>query len=82
MFYVFNGVFDQIFALQGVAALCYMLDERGKSITWQWLVFAAGYFFLNSMAVVVGIFDQSMDFAHRREKLNEQENPFDPRRGA
>lgn len=80
MFYVFNGVFDQIFALQGVAALCYMLDERGKSPRWQGIVFVVGYFFLHSMAVVVGIFDQSMDFAHRREKLDEQENPFDPRR--
>lgn len=82
MFYVFNGVFDQVFSLQGIAALCYMLDEHGKSQRWQRLVFVAGYFFLGSMAVMVGIFDQAMDFAHRREKLDEEENPFDPRRSA
>ena len=80
MFYVFNGVFDQVFSLQGIAALCYMLDEHGKSQRWQRLVFVAGYFLLGSMAVMVGIFDQAMDFAHRREKLDEEENPFDPRR--
>lgn len=82
MFYVFNGVFDQIFSLQGIAALCYLLDERGKSKRWQRLVFIVGYFFLGSMAVIVGIMDQAVDFAHRREKLDEEENPFDPRRSA
>ncbi|MBQ8619802.1 MAG: DUF2232 domain-containing protein [Clostridia bacterium] len=82
MFYVFNGVFDQIFSLQGIAALCYMLDERGKSRRWQRLVFIVGYFLLGQMAVVVGILDQAVDFAHRREKLDEEENPFDPRRSA
>lgn len=80
MFYVFNGVFDQIFALQGIAALCYLMDERGKSRRWQRLIFIAGYVFFRSMAVMVGILDQAADFAHRREKLDEQENPFDPRR--
>lgn len=82
MFYVFNGVFDQIFSLQGIAAICYMLDEHGKSARWQRLVFLVGYFFLGSMAVMVGILDQAVDFAHRREKLDELENPFDPRRNA
>jgi len=80
MFYVFSGVFDQIFAIQGVAAICYLLDEHGKSSKWQRLVFVVGYFMLNSMAVMIGIFDQAIDFAHRREKLDAQENPFDPRR--
>ena len=80
MFYVFNGVFDQVFSLQGIAALCYMLDEHGKSPKWQRLVFVVGYFLMGSFAVMIGIADQAMDFAHRREKLDEQENPFDPRR--
>jgi len=80
MFYVFSGVFDQVFALQGIAALCYLLDEHGKSPRWQRLVFAVGYFFLSSMAMMVGLLDQAVDFAHRREKLDELENPFDPRR--
>ncbi len=82
MFYVFNGVFDQVFSLQGIAAVCYMLDERGSSLKWQRLVFIIGYFLLGSFAVMVGILDQAADFAHRREKLDEMENPFDPRRGA
>ena len=82
MFYVFNGVFDQIFALQGVAALCYLLLERGKSPKWQRLIFVVGYFLLGSLMVMVGILDQGVDFAHRRQKLDEQENPFDPRRSA
>lgn len=82
MFYVFNGVFDQIFSLQGIAAVCYMLDERGKSPRWQRLVFVVGYFLLGSFTVMVGILDQAADFAHRREKLDEMENPFDPRRSA
>lgn len=82
MYYVFSGVFDQIFSLQGIAALCYMLDERGKSRRWQRLVFIVGYFLLGNIAVMVGIFDQAIDFAHRREKLDEEENPFDPRRSA
>ena len=30
MFYVFTGVFEQIFALQGIAAVCYYLNEKGK----------------------------------------------------
>lgn len=80
MYYVFNGVFDQVFSLQGIAALCYMLDERGKSPRWQRLVFVVGYFLLGSFAVMIGIMDQAVDFAHRRAKLDEQENPFDPRR--
>ena len=67
-------------ALQGVAALCYLMCERGKSAKWQRIVFIVGYFLLGSMMVVVGVFDQAMDFAHRRQKLDEQENPFDPRR--
>ncbi|MBQ7886423.1 MAG: DUF2232 domain-containing protein [Clostridia bacterium] len=82
MFYVFNGVFDQIFSLQGIAAICYMLDEKGKSPRWQRLVFIVGYFLLGQAAVMVGILDQAVDFAHRRETLDEQENPFDPRRSA
>ena len=41
MFYVFTGVFEQIFALQGIAAVCYYLNEkargawrRGLSLRW------------------------------------------------
>ena len=82
MFYVFSGVFNKVFAIQGIAAVCYMLDKHGKSAVWQGVVFIAGYFFLGSFAVMVGIFDQAMDFSHRREELDKDQNPFDPRRGA
>ena len=30
MFYVFSGVFEQIFALQGIAAVCYYLHGKGR----------------------------------------------------
>ena len=82
MFYVFSGVFDRVFALQGIAAVCYLLEEKKKPAIFKKIVFIAGYFFLGSIAMTVGIFDQAMDFAHRREKLDELENPFDPRHGA
>ena len=82
MFYVFSGVFDRVFALQGIAAVCYLLEEKKKPAILKRIVFIAGYFFLGSIAMTVGIFDQAMDFAHRREKLDELENPFDPRHGA
>lgn len=79
MFYVFSGVFNQVFALQGIAAICYLLHDKGKRSFWQVLVFIVGYTLLRSLAVMLGILDQMMDFTHRREKLDEQENPFDPR---
>ena len=79
MFYVFSGVFDRVFALQGIAAVCYLLKKHGKSVKLQALVFVIGYFFMGTAAMIVGIADQSMDFTHRREELNEIENPFDPR---
>lgn len=82
MFYVFSGVFDRVFALQGIAAICYLLEEKKKPAIFQKIVFVAGFFFLGSIAMTVGIFDQAIDFAHRREKLDKIENPFDPRHGA
>jgi len=82
MFYVFSGVFDRVFALQGIAAVCYLLEERKKSPWLKRIVFIAGYFFFGTVAMTVGIFDQAIDFAHRREKLDKLENPFDPRHGA
>ena len=82
MLYVFSGVFDQVFALQGVAVLCYVLHKRGKPHRWQAVVFVLGYFVFGQIAVMLGIADQAMDFSHRRSELEEQENPFDPRRGS
>jgi len=78
---VFSGVFDQLFAIQGIAALCYLIHKKGKPALWKRVVFVAGYFFLGSLAMLIGIADQAVDFTHRREKLDTLENPFDPRRG-
>lgn len=82
MFYVFSGVFDKIFALQGIAAVCYIIRDKGKPAFLQALVFVLGYFVLGSFAVMLGIADQAMDFTHRRVYLDKLENPFDPRHGA
>ena len=79
MFYVFSGIFDQVFALQGIAAICYLLHSRGKKGFLVGLVFVLGYTLLRSPAVMVGIFDQMADFTHRREAIEKDENPFDPR---
>ena len=69
MYYVFGGVFERVYALQGVAAVCYMLDQRGKGRGWKLLVFALGMTLLSSAAIVVGIADQAMDITKRREAL-------------
>jgi len=79
MFYVFSGIFDQVFALQGIAAVCYLIHEKGGKGFLKGLVFVLGYVLLRSPAVMIGIFDQMTDFTHRREKLEKDENPFDPR---
>jgi len=81
MFYVFSGVFDQVFSLQGIAMVCYMLHEKGKGPAWKYAVFVLGYFVLGTATVVLGLADQTMDFAHRRETIDKMDNPFDPRRG-
>ena len=69
MYYVFGGVFERVFALQGVAAVCYLLDKRGKGRGWKLLVFALGMSLLSSAAIVVGIADQTMDITKRRAEL-------------
>ena len=80
MFYVFTGVFEQIFALQGIAAVCYYLHGRGKGRVAQGIVFALGYFVIRPAAILIGIADQTFDVVHRREKMEEEmPNPFDPR---
>ena len=41
MFYVFTGVFEQIFALQGIAAVCYYLRARGawrRGLSLRWAI--------------------------------------------
>ena len=80
MFYVFSGVFQQIFALQGVAAVCYYLHDKGKGRVAKGAVFVLGYFLIQPAAILLGIADQTFDVVHRREKMEEERpNPFDPR---
>lgn len=79
MAYVFGGVFTVVFAVQGVAAVCYLLHSRGRGRGWQAAVFVLGALLLRSVAMFVGIADQAFDFTHRREALAEGNNPYDPR---
>lgn len=75
-YYVFSGIFRMLFALQGVAAVCYVLHKRGRGSKWQAIVFVIGYFFAAQFAEIAGIADQAVDFTHRREALEkESENP-------
>ena len=77
-FYVFSSVFDEVFMLQGIAAVCYVLHRRGSARVWQGVVFVAGYFLVGTVAVVLGIADQAFDFTHRRAELDREDNPYDP----
>lgn len=94
MFYVFSGVFEQIFALQGIAAICYVLHEKGRGRGAQRLAFVVCYILVSPAAILfgsagmilgmavlmVGLADQTFDFTHRRAKMEENKpNPFDPR---
>lgn len=83
MYYVFGGVFERVYALQGVAAICYMLDKRGKGRGLKLLVFALGMTLLSSAAIVVGVADQAMDVTRRRAELGKTglEITFDFGRG-
>ena len=77
-FYVFSQMFDMLFAVQGIAAVCYVLHKNGKGKIWRALVCFAGFFVIRSIAVAVGIADQGMDITHRRQELDEADNPYDP----
>ena len=81
MLYVFTGLFEQVFTLQGIAALCWVAYEKGRGGFWQAMIFMLGYFLLSTPASLIGIADQAFDFSHRREKLGNEDtyNPFDPR---
>ena len=94
MFSVFSGVVEQIFALQGIAAICYVLHEKGRGRGAQRLAFIVCYLLVCPAAILlgpiglilgmavlmVGLADQTFDFTHRRVKIEENKpNPFDPR---
>lgn len=76
--YVFIQVFDRLFAVQGIAAICYMLHKNGKGKFWKLLTVVAGLFIVRSIALAVGIADQGMDITHRREAFGDKDNPYDP----
>ena len=76
--YVFIQMFDLLFAVQGIAAVCYMLHKNGKGKFWKLLTVFAGLFVVRSIALAVGIADQGMDITHRREAFGDKDNPYDP----
>lgn len=76
--YVFSMIFDLVFAIQGVSALCYVLHKRGKGKWWKLAAFIAGCFAARTVAMMIGIADQAADFTHRRAELDGGENPYDP----
>ncbi len=84
MYYVFSGLFEQVFALQGISALCYVAYRHKKGRGLKILVFIVGYFLLQTPAFLFGIADQAMDITKRRKELNDREshNPYDPRSNA
>ena len=81
MFYVFSGVFEQAFAMQGIAAISYAGHKNGKGKTWQGVIFILGYFILTIPAIVIGAADQAFDFTHRRQEIEEREKreSYDPK---
>lgn len=79
MAYVFYGLFTQLFALQGIAAICYALHRGGRGKGFAAAVFALGYFFVRPAAMIAGIADQAFDVTKRRAELDAEENPYDPR---
>ena len=81
MFYVFSGVFEQAFAMQGISAISYAGHKNGKGKTWQGVIFILGYFILTIPAIVIGAADQAFDFTHRRQEIEEREKreSYDPK---
>ena len=81
MFSVVFGLFSQVFAIQGIAALLWLMNERGRGRKVQLVLFALGYFLLITPFMIFGIADQAFDPTKRREKLGDgnEYNPFDPR---
>lgn len=78
MLYVFIKVFDLLFAVQGIAAMCYLLHKNGKGKLWKLLAVVSGLFVIRSIALAVGVADQGMDITHRREAFGDKDNPYDP----
>lgn len=76
--YVFTNVFDTIFVTQGIAAVCYLLHKNGRGRFLKGLVAVVGFVALKSIALAVGVADQAVDITHRRQELDQEENPYDP----
>ena len=76
--YVLAKLFDMIFTVQGIAAVCYLLHKNGKGKGWQLLAVVAGLSALRYIAQAVGLADQALDVTHRREAFGDKDNPYDP----
>ena len=77
-FYVFSQIFDLVFAVQGIASVCYLLHKKGKGKILKTLVCLLGFFAIRSIMLAVGIADQGMDITGRRAVLDQKDNPYDP----
>lgn len=78
MLYVFIKVFDLLFTVQGIAAICYLLHKNGKGKFWKVLAVLSGLLIIRSIALAVGVADQGIDITHRREAFGDKNNPYDP----
>lgn len=76
--YVLAKLFDMIFTVQGIAAVCYLLHKNGKGKGWKLLAVVAGLSALRYIAQAVGFADQALDVTHRREAFGDKDNPYDP----
>lgn len=76
--YVLAKLFDMIFTVQGIAAVCYLLHKNGKGKGWKLLAVVAGLSALRYIAQAVGLADQALDVTHRREAFGDKDNPYDP----
>lgn len=76
--YVFSTIFDLLFVVQGIAAICYLLHKNGKGKGWKLLVCVVGFFALRSIALGIGLADQAFDITRRRQDMDKEDNPYDP----
>lgn len=76
--YVFSTLYDTLFVVQGIAAVCYLLHKNGKGRFLKLLVCVLGFFVLHSIALGIGLADQAIDITKRRKELDKDEKPYDP----
>ena len=76
--YVFSTLFDTVFVVQGIAAICYLLHKNGKGRIFKLVVCVLCFAALQSIMLGVGIADQAIDITRRRQELDKDEQPYNP----